>query len=171
MISPSNSSIEYGAVDRFEPVEGSEEREYEIGQSYYLKSTAAENNKKCLKATGPVLIFMSIMLILAYVISQNFGHFYPGHGDSAFDHSPTNTVLSPPSSSDVTGHDDSIATGIVPSDTSAMGDSSSDTLISSHKSSSSLSSPLCSKIRKCAELNLTGHCCPTEDGEYLDCCK
>ena len=142
-----NNNVQYGSVASFEDVEDAQYRDYQLGESYYLKPTKAEERRDLLKVVGPMLVFILIMCGIAYALANDFDHLYPGRGGSGAGGSqPREHYVPPPP---------------LPQDSS--GDARPAQVVEVDPNS-----PHCIDHESCEFL--TGDCCPTTDGLFLDCC-
>ena len=153
----------YGAVPQ-KPQKSlvEEDRDFDIENSRYLVSTGAERRRNCMYAFLPVSIFSALMLFITYLLSNDFGTLYPGHGGGS-NSQPILDVKYPTSqtadsNSGVSLDDDRVPTSYP----TAL-------IEESHYKPLSLES--CEANHKCFELNLTGKCCPSPEGVFLLCCS
>lgn len=125
------------------------EADFELGQTHYLPSST--NCKKGLLAFLPVIIFIALMGGVVWAMNKDFNHLYPGHGSSGSNDSDDvrskSSTLPIAPSVPLTPEVPSQPVPQKPSDSSS-----------------------CAIHSKCADLGLTGHCCPTSSGTFLACC-
>jgi len=148
MASISWDNIGYGAIDeadRLEEETYQAEVDYQIEQSYYFADSSKIKRKKCLTIFLPLLIFALLVGVIALFSSRGFDHLYPGHGRNSVTHSEKIVDL-PKNTNTGAGH--------------SVGDKNIN---------ESLGSDACAQYPKCS--GLSGKCCPTDDGEELECCK
>mmetsp|Transcript_12228 Transcript_12228/g.23067 ORF Transcript_12228/g.23067 Transcript_12228/m.23067 type:complete len:152 (-) Transcript_12228:71-526(-) len=126
-----------------EDSENRDERDYNLGESYYLKDHS-DKRSKFLRALLPILIALAIVGGVSYFFFRDFNKLYPGPGSSE-------------------SNDDYVAP------VSVTDDSTQETK-SNGEESHAQSSSSCAANDKCADLGLSGDCCPSSGGFNLACC-
>mmetsp|Transcript_2031 Transcript_2031/g.3066 ORF Transcript_2031/g.3066 Transcript_2031/m.3066 type:complete len:142 (+) Transcript_2031:267-692(+) len=79
MSSPSKK-VEYGSIVGGVKEEGGqniEDRDYQLGETYYLKQDRKKQQNKNFKRLFPVLLSILIMGGIAYALMRDFHHLYP----------------------------------------------------------------------------------------------
>lgn len=150
----------YGAVEADD--NAAVDHSFDADNTYYLKDgprlTPEQRRRKLLLVAVPILAAILIVGGAAALLLRDFNHLYPGRGGSSHgdERSYTTTTSSSSSSGASSPRGPSLP---VPSPETTK------------KKSSSSGSSDCSANAKCANLNLTGSCCPTLAGDMLDCCN
>lgn len=156
-----------------------EDQEYYpmIDNTQYITETNSDRRKRCMNALAPIIIFVLIMGGLAFALSKDFNHLYPGHGGGPI--GEEQTVHHTPVAPQDEQSNDTTRTGATPTNdsvhssidtASTMNDESQDTL-KNKPIQDKIDHSECSYHTECLKLNLTGSCCPTLEGVMLNCCS
>lgn len=145
-------SKNYGAVEQPQP----DEEAYDIDNVYYVKErevSAAEKRRKFLLVALPILIALLLVGGFTYYLLSGAHILKPeGAGGSGGEIKTSPTIISPSSPSKSSGR---VSTPAPKEKT---------------KSSASSGPTTCDANEKCANLGLSGDCCPTKAGVMLNCC-
>uniref|UniRef100_A0A6S8WJJ9 Uncharacterized protein n=1 Tax=Chaetoceros debilis TaxID=122233 RepID=A0A6S8WJJ9_9STRA len=134
---------------------------YEEYDTQYVVTSAEESKRKLINACFPLLIFVILMGTVVYSLSKDFNHLYPGaKGDMP---------------SDRRGNNQGVPTTTTPKSHQHVFDNYSGPISNAGEQKSSTTTNNgdadCTSNSKCAELELTGICCPTNEGVMLGCCN
>ena len=156
-----SDGYKYGSVSTDEEIPA--DKSFDESNLYYMKEEERTKKEKLFKAVKlgvPIIIAVVMIVGLAYLLFNNFGYFYPGRGGQVTPskHSSSSTTTSSSSSSSSSGsgssHYENIATSVpIPEKTTTS------------------SGGTCEAHPKCADLGLTGECCPAASGIKLNCCS
>eukprot|EP00979_Chaetoceros_neogracilis_P004508 scaffold787_cov285-Chaetoceros_neogracile.AAC.72 len=155
---PSNTN-KYGSIPEKYNNENEIEEElgiYPIENTLFIVSTAEEKRKKCMNAFTPVLIFVVLMGSIAFALSRDFNHLYPGHGGWE---TTSTTNNGSKNSLDVEASDSEQDMGNKVSSNNHVEDVQN------------VYSAYCSRNHNCVLANVSGVCCPTSEGVQLECCN
>jgi len=129
---------------------------FDEGQTYYLRDSSGRRLsfrqalRKYSVVAVPIVAAALIVGGAAWFLLRDFNHLYPGsRGDSS--------TFTPPTSRGHEPDDIHVSKPTFSTKSSVSGGSSSSSSCSSHE--------------KCANLGLKGYCCPTSQGDLLDCCN
>ena len=144
------------------------DEEYKVENTRFLTSTNEERRRQFLNALFPVLMFVLIMGSIVFLLSKDFNHLYPGpsgdvknHGGGLY-HEESSSESPRPISTNIN------------SSTSMSANSEPDENTPKAKENQNSEAgyiPQCSSYIKCNSAGLTGLCCPTSEGIFLDCCN
>ena len=181
MSSSSNNinSNKYGSLPEIytnnSDIEGEEHGTYPIENTQYIVSTAEESRRKCVNASIPVMLFVVLMSSIAFALSRDFNHLYPGRGgDPSSSTSKTNANGGSASKHSWVSED--VETTTAPESTAHVSSKPTSGTINNVKDVQNAeaqdnSHADCSFHNKCIAANLTGICCPTPEDVLLDCCN
>lgn len=170
-MSKTTATPNYGAVE-----EGELDRSFDVNDTYYLPQanlTPDQRRRKCINVLVPLLAAVLIVGGAAFFLLSDFGHLYPGSGGDPRHYSANQehhgTAIDVAEEPTTNSED---YTNLKPRGPILPASSSSSTTTTSTTTSdtSDDSAAACSVNLKCAALNLTGACCPTQKGENLSCC-
>jgi hypothetical protein len=171
----STNPINYGSVEDG----GDLDRSFDVAETYYLKegnTTPEERRRKFISLMVPILGAVMIVSAAAYFLTNDFSHLYPGAGGDArdynVDHSHIDASDDAPAASPTTVlvPRGPLLRPTTPVSSPVSKPVSSSTSSSTKKSETTSDSPMCSENPKCHDLGLTGHCCPSLNGDFLSCC-
>jgi len=167
--SSSNSSNKYGSLPEIytnndEDDIGEEEHgTYPIENTQYIVSTSEEKRKKCVNAFIPVIAFVVLMSTIAFALSRDFNHLYPGHSGNPSSTSKTNSGASKHS---WVAKDVETTTTTAPESNVHVSSKPINNVKAQDNSHAG-----CSLHNACVGANLTGVCCPTQEDVFLECCN
>ena len=161
----------YGSVSEevSQAEEGRQEldEEYNVENTRFLTSTNEERRRQFLSALFPIILFLLIMGSIVFLLSKDFNHLYPGpdgdtknHGGSLYHEEsssePRPTSINMNSSTSMSANSEPVENTQVTKDT---------------QNSEAGYTPQCTSHSKCNSAGLTGLCCPTAEGIFLECCN
>mmetsp|Transcript_8064 Transcript_8064/g.15187 ORF Transcript_8064/g.15187 Transcript_8064/m.15187 type:complete len:177 (+) Transcript_8064:58-588(+) len=157
--------------DALSGISNEQEEYYPIENTQYITESNSVRRKRCMNALAPILIFVMIMGSIAFALSKDFNHLYPGHGGGGpvggtVQHTP---AVVPAQDGEETAANASATT----TSSSSSKDENKERTVKSQSKNNSVTSnshPECSYHSECYKLNLTGSCCPTVEGIMLECC-
>lgn len=173
MSPPSTTLRSYGAV----PAAKSDEEAagvdefFDAEHAYYLKDTSRLTVRKFLIILCPILGAILIMGGISLFLFKDFSHLYPGRGgdktQGGYSSGGIEEEVKPSSSG---------SSGIVPRTSSASSSSTSkhqgetpSTISTSTEMDFDDAGATCAVHPDCSDLD--GYCCPTSDGNMLECCN
>lgn len=160
-IETGSSGYVYGTINtKDEESDGNvENKDFDESNLYYYKGeelTRKEKLSKMIKLLVPIIIAAVFLGGIAFVLFHNFGGLYPGPGEEKVR-----------SSGDSASHLTETETSeYTPTSAKPSSSSGSSTPIATKTAGRS-----CEANPSCADLGLTGVCCPTDEGIQLGCCS
>lgn len=166
------SKSNYGSVSEAasKAEEGRQEldEEYNVENTRFLTSTNEERHRQFLNALFPILMFVLIMGSIVFLLGKDFNHLYPGpggdvknHGGGLY-HEESSSESQKPSSININSST-SMSTNSEPVENTQKAKYT--------QNSEAGYTPQCTSHSKCKSGGLTGLCCPTAEGIFLDCCN
>lgn len=139
----------YGSLKNNVEEEEATDTSFQTENAYYLKDATPMSAKKFLLLAVPILGAVLMMGGIVIFLLRDFGHLYPGRGGDRGYSFPNG--------------------GGSEHTTTTASSSADDTTFHRGSSSKSSASSKCTSYPKCSPL--TGQCCPTLDGVFLECCN
>jgi len=160
----------------------SDDRDYRIGESYYLRKSNKQRYISFLRALGPIVLFtvlmLSLVVVIVYTQDGEIHRWYGrtgrlSHGIETFHKwdSPSGGGISEKSGSFCVTHPKCKSLNLTGSCCPTLeGDLLGCCVRNNSNTHPHQSNATCSKHPRCWSLGLTTDCCPTANGNILECC-